>query len=83
VKFYFFPLLGKIGKYRASVLSLPSARQPSRDIPADAGFLRDKASVLGDTIKWTPVIYQAGRRNILEDINLNQYRWYFQGCFLY
>ena len=55
--FIFSPLLRKIGKYRASVLSLPSARQPSEDIPAGAGCLCDKADVLRDTIKWTPGFY--------------------------
>jgi len=33
-----------------------SARQLSRSVPADAGFLGEKAAVLGDTIKWTHVV---------------------------
>jgi hypothetical protein len=38
-----------------SVSSCPRTRQLSWDVPADAGFLYDKAAVLGDTIKGTPV----------------------------
>jgi hypothetical protein len=33
-----------------------SARQLSQFDPADAGFLGEKATVLGDTIKWTHVV---------------------------
>jgi hypothetical protein len=48
------PILRKYGDYRASVLSLPSARQPTGDIPAGAGFLCDKADdVLRATTKWS------------------------------
>jgi type 1 glutamine amidotransferase len=33
-----------------------SARQLSRSVLADAGFLGEKTTVLGDTIKWTHVV---------------------------
>jgi len=33
-----------------------SARQLSRSVPADAGFLGENATMLGDTIKWTHVV---------------------------
>ena len=32
-------------------LQRPEARQPSRDVPANADFLCHKATVIGDTIK--------------------------------
>lgn len=37
----------------ACLLSFPRAPQLSRDMPADAGFLRHKTAVLGETIKET------------------------------
>jgi hypothetical protein len=35
--------------------------QLSLDLPADASFPRDKAAVLGDTIKGTPVPHDVGK----------------------
>ena len=44
--------------YSASLLSYPSARQLSQDVPAEAGFLCDKAAVFRDKIKGTSFISQ-------------------------
>jgi hypothetical protein len=41
-------------KYGAYLLSLAWEPQVSRDVPADAGFLPDKAAVFGAAIKETP-----------------------------
>jgi hypothetical protein len=41
------------------VLSFPSARQLSWDVPADAGLLCDKAGILGEGIKETPRFAEA------------------------
>jgi len=43
--------------YRVFLLSFPWARQLSRHVWAEGGFLCDKAVVLGETKKHTPCIY--------------------------
>lgn len=40
----------------SSLLSFPRVRKLSRDVPADAGFLCDKATVFGEGIKGTPCV---------------------------
>jgi len=46
-------LLFCVNSCRVSVSSCPTARQQSRVVPADAGFLCDEAAVLEDAIKRT------------------------------
>jgi hypothetical protein len=57
-------MLGLEQPYSVSLLSCPSARQLSRIVPQETGFLCDDTVVLGDRIKETPLYasenYSAG-----------------------
>jgi hypothetical protein len=53
---YTVPFQHKILRYRYGLMDSPDARSCERDVPADAGFLCDKATELRDVIKETTCI---------------------------
>jgi len=49
---------------------LLNSTQLSRDISADAGFLRDSSDVLGGPVKWTSCTIESRRQNAGQNHNV-------------